>query len=696
MKQMHIISTSFFVFCSLSNPVLAQQQSEEDELAAAFGDKTIVSIATGGPQPIAKAPASATVITARDIEAMGATDLREVLESVPGIHVSTSPIAYNPRFFIRGIASAFTPGVLFLVNGFRINTIFQGNPSLFTSVLPVRNIARIEAIRGPGSALYGADAFSGVINIITKSSADINGTIIGARLGSFQEKAAWFQYGGKLGIFDAAISLEIGETDGQKRIIERDAATLLDAIFNTRTSNAPGPVSLASQSIDAQIDLAYENWRFRLSVEDRKTGSGAGLAEALDPNSEVPEQRINSNLIYRKNNLIPNTDFDFSLNFSQLVERPANPSFTLLPPGSLGGAFPDGVIGNPGHSEKALRFASTGFYTGLKTHKIRFGIGREVSDLYHIEEIKNFAFINGVLTPLGKLVESAGNPDLIFSLPQTRTLSYAFVQDEWNFAKDFNLTAGVRHDRYSDFGTTTNPRFALVWDAAFNLTIKGLFGKAFRAPSFANQANRNNPVTNGNPNIKPERIETKELIFAYQPTPTLQTSATFFKYRQSEIILFIPDATGATAQNAGDQTGRGVELESTWDFSKTLRLSGNYSYQRSIDETTQKNAGLAPQHRLFLRSDWRFAPSWQFGTTINYVADRKREPSDTRPKIADYTTVDLNLRKEKAIGNWDVQIAVKNLFDRDVREPTLAPGNIPGDLPLANRSFFAKISYKFQ
>ena len=696
MKQMHMISTSFLVFCSLSTPVIAQQQSEEDELAAAYGDKTIVSIATGGPQPIDKAPASATVITARDIEAMGATDLREVLESVPGIHVSSSSIAYNPRFFIRGIASAFTPGVLFLVNGFRINTVFLGNPSGVTSTLPVKNIARIEAIRGPGSALYGADAFSGVINIITKSSTDINGIIVGGRLSSFQGKEAWFQYGGKLGIFDAAISLEVGDTDGHKRIIEKDAATFLDSLFNTRTSNAPGPVSLESRSIDAQIDLAYENWRFRLSVEDRKTGAGAGLAEALDPDSRIPEQRINSNLVYRKNNLIPNTDFDASLNYSQLVQRPADPTFVLLPKGALGGAFPDGVIGNPGHSEKALRFASTGFYTGLKTHKIRFGIGREVSDLYHIEEIKNFAFINGVLTPLGKLVESAGNPDLIFSLPQTRTLSYAFVQDEWNFAKDFNLTAGVRHDRYSDFGTTTNPRFALVWDAAFNLTIKGLFGKAFRAPSFANQANRNNPVTNGNPNIKPERIETKELIFAYQPTPTLQTSATFFKYRQSEIILFIPDATGATAQNAGDQTGRGVELESTWDFSKTLRLSGNYSYQRSIDETTQKNAGLAPQHRLFLRSDWRFAPSWQFGTTINYVADRKREPSDTRPKIADYTTVDLNLRKEKAIGNWDVQIAVKNLFDRDVREPTLAPGNIPGDLPLANRSFFAQISYKFQ
>ena len=696
MKQIHIISTSFFVFCSLSNPVFAQQQSEEDELAAAFGDKIVTSIATGGLQPIAKAPASATVITARDIEAMGATDLREVLESVPGIHVSSSPIAYYPRLFIRGIANAFTPGVLFLVNGFRINTAYQGNPTTFSGLLPVNNIARIEAIRGPGSALYGADAFSGVINIITKNASDINGAIIGGRLGSFQGKEAWYQYGGKLGIFDAAISLEVADTDGHNRIIEKDAATFLDSLFMTKTSNAPGPVNLKSRAIDAQIDLNFDNWRFRLSGEDRKTGIGAGVAEALDPKSKVSEQRINSNLAYRKNNLIENTDFDASLSYAQLAQRPADPAFVLLPRGAFGGAFPDGFLGNPSHSERALRLASSGFYTGLKTHKIRFGIGREITDLHKVEETKNFTFINGVLTPLGRVVNATGNPDLVFLLPQKRTLSYAFVQDEWNFAKDFNLTAGIRHDRYSDFGTTTNPRLALVWDAAFNLTIKALYGQAFRAPSFVEQFGRNNPVTTGNPDIEPERIKTTELIFSYQPIPALQTSTTLFQYRQSEIILFVPDAGGATAQNAGDQTGRGVELESTWDFSKTLRLSGSYSYQRSIDETTQKNAGLAPQHRLFLRSDWRFAPSWQFGTTINYVADRKREPSDTRPKIADYTTVDLNLRKEKAIGNWDVQIAVKNLFDRDVREPTLAPGNIPGDLPLANRSFFAQISYKFQ
>ncbi len=71
----------------------AAAQTTEEDLALAYGDKSMISIATGSPQPITRAPAAATVITARDIAAMGATDLDQALESVPGLHVSMSNVA---------------------------------------------------------------------------------------------------------------------------------------------------------------------------------------------------------------------------------------------------------------------------------------------------------------------------------------------------------------------------------------------------------------------------------------------------------------------------------------------------------------------------------------------------------------------------------------------------------------------------
>jgi iron complex outermembrane receptor protein len=72
-----------------------------------------------------------------------------------------------------------------LVNGLPVTTSFAGNRGNVWGGLPIENVARIEVIRGPGSALYGADAFAGVINIITKTAADINGSQFGVRAGSF-------------------------------------------------------------------------------------------------------------------------------------------------------------------------------------------------------------------------------------------------------------------------------------------------------------------------------------------------------------------------------------------------------------------------------------------------------------------------------------------------------------------------------
>src|SRR5699024_5609936 len=127
--------------------------------------------------------------------------------------------------------------------------------------------------------------------------------------------------------------------------------------------------------------------------------------------------------------------------------------------------------------------------------------------------------------------------------------------------------------------------------------------------------------------------------------------------------------------------------------SRTLHVMGSLSVQRSTDEATGKNAGLAPQKRLYTRADWRFAPSWMAGAAINHVADRAREPLDTRPELADYTTTDVILQRENLWGNWELRGTVQNLFDRDVREPSIAPGNIPFDLPMAGRSVSVQLRY---
>ena len=216
----------------------------------------------------------ATVITAQDIAAMGATDLDEVLETVPGLHVARSNLAYSPLYMIRGVASDFNPQVLMLQNGVPMTTLYVGSRGVVWAGLPVQNIARIEVIRGPGSALYGADAYSGVINIITKGPQDIDGTELGLHAGSFNSRDAWVQHGGSVGPLALAAFLRIGRTDGAKGIVTSDAQTALDGLFGTHASLAPGPVNNGDHAVDGGLELDYGKWRLRAGYKQRSDVPG--------------------------------------------------------------------------------------------------------------------------------------------------------------------------------------------------------------------------------------------------------------------------------------------------------------------------------------------------------------------------------------------------------------------------------------
>ncbi|WP_305046960.1 TonB-dependent receptor plug domain-containing protein [Geoalkalibacter sp.] len=277
----------------------------------------------------------------------------------------------------------------------------------------------------------------------------------------------------------------------------------------------------------------------------------------------------------------------------------------------------------------------------------------------------------------------------------SRTVWYLSLQDEWQFARDWELTAGVRYDRYSDFGDTLNPRMALVWAARHDLTAKILYGRAFRAPSFIEQFSTNNPVALGNPGLDPETIDTFEVAVDYRPTFDLQTSLSVFTYHAKDLIEFIPDAGGATrtARNARDQDGYGFEFEVDWRLRETLRLRGHYAWQRSEDAETKQRIADAPGQKVYLSANWEFLPDWSICPQYRWIGSRKRAGNDPRSAVDDYSLVDLALRRDSILDHLNLALVVRNLFDKDAREPSNQV--IPGDYPLEGRQFLAEISYRF-
>jgi len=704
--------------CLISASAHAQPVSTEEEeraLSQIYGTEDMVSIASGYKQPISKAPSIATVITADDIKQIGATDIDEALESVPGLHVERNTIGYNPIYTFRGIYSQFNQQVLMMINGIPITNSYTGSRSEVWGGMPIRDIARIEIVRGPGSAVYGADAFAGVINVITKTKQDIEGTEVGGRVGSFDTYDGWALHGGEWAGFDVALAFEYHKTAGQDANVDADLQSQFDSLLGTRASLAPGPLNMSRDNLDARLDLSRGHWRFRGGLQHRSDlGNASGIAQALDPVNRYASDRWNADVTYH-NADIENWDLTTQASYfetSQEIERNLTlfPAGTTLPIGANGqigaGApvtFPNGYIGNPEVWERHVRISQTFAYGGFQGHQLRSGIGFNYDSLFKARVSQNFGIDPATGAPIPSLsgipLTDVSGTSATFIPEVDRKVAYLFLQDQWNFANDWSLTAGARYDRYSDFGNTFNPRAALIWEARYDLTAKLMYGSAFRAPSFQEMYIINNPAQLGNAALRPETMENVELGFDYRPTDSLRLGLNFFNFWWKDIIRFVPDAnaTTSTAQNTGVQQGYGTELEAEWQAADTLKIIGNYAYQRSRDQSLDRDSGYAPHHQVYLRLNWEFLPDWQLSPQAKWIVGRDRSFGDTRKPVADYTWVDVTLRRQNLAKHLEVAFSVRNLFDVSAREPSLAgnPAAIPNDLPLAPRSFYGEISLHF-
>ncbi|MCZ4306144.1 TonB-dependent receptor [Zoogloeaceae bacterium G21618-S1] len=690
---------ALIVACSIvwaDSTVAADNAFADPDLLAAYGGKDFVSIATGNRQPLRRAPAVASVVTREDIVALGARDLDEALAGVPGLHVARSSLVFNPIYSFRGNFSQYNPQVLLLINGIPMTSIFAGDRGSVWGGMPVDNIERIEIIRGPGSALYGADAFTGVINVITRSPTDWQGTDMGLRTGSFNTRDVWLNHAGTAGPIKLGFYVGWQKTDGDDQTISYDAQTGIDTQLNTHASLAPGPLSRGREGLDLAVDMVMGDWQLRAALKDyQDVGMGAGVANAVDPAGRGRNQRWTTDLTWHPQDLAPDWDVTVQANFLHMKDFS---DIQLFPPGAFGGAFPQGMLGQPDKWERHGGLSAAAVYSGLADHRMRFGAGYQKLDLYKVRETKNyqFTYVPGtgyVPTPLPTGLTEVDAADA-FMRPHTRHNRYLYAQDEWSLSRNWTLTSGVRHDAYSDFGHTTNPRLALVWDAGYTVSAKLLYGRAFRAPSFVEQYNVNNPVALGNPDVNPEKMETWEAAMTWQPDQDTTLSANLFHYTIRDTLRQTPNAdptTGATAQNTGRVDGKGLELEFSWRANPTLKFSGYYAYQYSRDRETGKSPGNAPRQTAYLRADWRLSDKLVITPRLSWVADRSREPArpnetpDTRDPISDYVLLDIALRAENVFKNMDLSLAVNNVADAKAYEPSQSPGQ-QDDYPLPGRT----------
>ena len=206
------------------------------------------------------------------------------MRTVPGFEILKKADFGDVVPAVRGLESANKVRVM--LNGHFINNPLRGGAFGNFDDFPVDNIKRIEIIRGPGSAMYGENAFTAVINIITKDAKDIDGVKVISGYGSFDTYDENIVFGKTYGKLEVSGMIHYRQSDGFDGIVESDNQTRIDNSLSSfgfsRVSQAPGRVDDGRQEYDLNLKAVYKDVYFEGWYSNRNRGPFMTLLNNLN------------------------------------------------------------------------------------------------------------------------------------------------------------------------------------------------------------------------------------------------------------------------------------------------------------------------------------------------------------------------------------------------------------------------------
>ncbi len=605
-----------------------------------------VVVASKSAETTALAPSSVTVFTRHEIQNMGVTTLGELLDFVPGFQSFRLALNGDSQGFqVRGnpMLPVFTRDVLILLDGRRLNGSHSGGAVLYNAYFNLDNVKQVEVIRGPGSALYGSNAFLGVVNIITLD--DHNAVTL--RAGNDASKEILFHLSENKDDWHFSTFARAYADNGAHFTGLRDRTGRTGAANDTR------------QAADANFKLTKGNFTTQLRHTHRR------IQDFLD------SEYIGANDINRSENEQTSLAFHY--------DYPVNEDFDLQFSG--------------GYTRSRLYFLSD---AGVQSNGIAnlFGLYLE-NDASNIDIAANWRFSSNSRWQAGLTYENTGNTDnaLIdnhtldnrlrylrgadsFTNNQDRDVIGLYLQHQRHLRDNLNLVLGLRYDRYSDFGNTLNPRGALIYTTAWQDQIKLMYGQAFRAPNLADLT-LNVSNSKGNPNLKPEQIATFELAYVHNANYG-QGIITLFNNHIRDVITIEPDATGQFfARNEGELKRSGLELEMQFEPFADWLVRTTYTHIFNADErhAPQNFASLIVNHQW---GNWNLNLNGTYQDKIHTLV----QPQNT-------WLINASMRYQWT-PKMTLQATMQNITDKIYYDPaeftTLTDGQLHGmELGIPNR-----------
>jgi outer membrane receptor protein involved in Fe transport len=594
---------------------------------------TKVTTASKFPEKLSDAAGVVTVVTQDEMQRFGGTTLLEVLSRVAGLNVSTSFFGDTSLIAVRGDQTRANAGhILILINGRPVREILEGGVSSdMLESFPINILERIEVVKGPGSVLYGSDAFSGVINLITKKAeGEEFGVSAGGGFGGEEAAAEEFLYQkGQLSIVEGGQSHAWPRWDITERAVAASGrVTAEDA-------------TLRSEGTGGYLGINYKGLSFSSSYTGQESSS---FVRGIVGDTRL--KRGFADLGYALH-VAAKWDMTFNVTYDRSVmDAPDYPN-----------VHRDSYEGD---------LEWTNFITFSDNSRLTFG-----TVYNHIEGLETLISVKP------NLIDAKGS----------RNASEGYVQYERKLNDELKLIGGVQANKIGAIGINAVPRGGVVWTPSNHVTMKLLYGGAYNAPSL-DETLINHPGLKGNPDLVPEKVGTLDAQVTYQ-TNRMQFSVDYFYSRQNDLI--IQDGATHPAHYYNDRIPvnfQGGEGEGKYYLKSDWFLIGSALYQVNDSGSGASNLSPGPSVIAKIGASYRSAKGTTFslfdayqnniagyGTTLN-------PPADAFHSVSAHARYDLSKRwlKDDSMG-FALFLDADDLLNQPVWLPALGSGSA-NTLPL--------------
>ena len=641
---------------------------EPDEALLFQVEEELVTVASRYAQTAEQAPSIVTVLTDRDIRSRGYRTLADLLRSLPGVFVTVSPEGRQLAWF-RGVVSPDNNKFLLLVDGVPWYDGIYAHAWIDT-YLPLIDVKQVEIIKGPGSAIHGTNAYAGVVNVVTYGAEDLDGGFV--RVGAGDD-GRWQ--------LSAVAADRVGE--GSNAIEVRASARVLDLDGDGLDVTPRGDRDVTGwwpqRSILGRFGLSWKGLDVSVAAVDHRH---TYLTQAQDDPLDVLFQQDEAFWLgYRDRFARARYDIDLGQGnritpqvYWQHHDDPGQYAYLGDPltvvdeeTGEASTSFTGVLVETEKRSTRQGASLETELHPG-PFHTFVGGVGVETT---RIDALVDNRFEDFRPEPLRPSDFRVGGQD------PTIVNAFAFAQHTWTTAWWLELTGGARVDRHNYFGTFVSPRAGALLLPSQDVVLKLLYGRAFRAPTArellvvvgTDDAGQNR-FTAGNPNLRPESIDTVETELTVEPAENLVLrGAAFGSLIGDEVNTQQGDNPQLGTdfyQNTGSTTVLGGEAEVGYSPGP-LDLSVAWSGTFAEDDATGFSEYGVPEHMVNARVGIEPTEGLRLVAQVDHVGVRPRAswtPDSRRPDGDPYTLLHLSAATDAmAGGRVRADLSVRNVLD---------------------------------